>query len=52
MLITYFGSALFPSSIPFYEKLSSTLSFAFYPLSILATELRYSTPCDTPHSFT
>lgn len=23
-----------------------------YPLSILATKLRYSTPCDTAHSFT
>lgn len=23
-----------------------------YPLSILAAKLRYSTPCDTPHSFT
>lgn len=48
MLTTYFGTILLPSWIPFYEMLSSTASFAFYPLSILATELRYSTPCDTP----
>lgn len=47
MLITRFGSALFPSCIPFYEKL---LGFAFYPLSISVPELRYSVPCDTPHS--
>lgn len=47
--ITYFGDA---SCIPFYEKPSSTVGFAFCPLSILAAELRYSAPCDRPHSFT